>query len=62
MTASLKLNEIRSAIKLGNFIRRDRVEAWGNILERWPRKFCSETFHNGYENLIQMPKYQVQML
>ncbi len=43
MMAILKLNEIRSVIKSGNLIK-------GNILERWPRKFCSKTFYNSYEN------------
>jgi len=23
---------------------------WESFSERWPRKLCSETFSNGYEN------------
>ncbi len=50
--ASLKLNEIRRVIKLGNLIKRNGLKAWGNGLERWPRKFLQL---NSYKNLIQMP-------
>ncbi len=39
MVAGLKLNEIRSIIKLGNLMKRDWLKVWGNVLERWPRKF-----------------------
>jgi hypothetical protein len=50
-------------LKMGNFNKGEQWTRFGEaFLERWPRKFCSETFHNGYENVIQMPKYQVQML
>ncbi len=28
----------------------------------WPRKFCSETFYNGYKNLIQMPNKFVRLV
>jgi hypothetical protein len=44
----LKLNEIRSVIKLGNLIRREQVAE---------EVFAVKHFYNGYENLIQMSKY-----
>jgi hypothetical protein len=41
MVASLKLNEIRSVIKMGNF---NHIFSQG-----WPRKFCNETFYKWLE-------------
>jgi hypothetical protein len=58
MMAGLKLNEIKSMIKIGNLIKTDRLKVRGSFSKRWPLKFCSETFYNGFENLIQMPKYE----
>jgi hypothetical protein len=47
MMARLKLNEIRSVIKSGEFNKDEQVKVWGSFLERWPRKFCGETFYSG---------------
>jgi hypothetical protein len=44
-------------IKRGNLIKRDgQIKVQGIFSKSWPRKFCSETFYNSYENLLQMPK------
>jgi hypothetical protein len=51
--APLKLNEIRSVIKMGNFNKEGQIKVRGSFSKRWLRKFCSETFYNGYKNLIQ---------
>jgi hypothetical protein len=44
-------------IKNGEFNKEGQFKVLGKLFqEEWPRKFSSETFYNGYENLKQMPK------
>jgi hypothetical protein len=45
-------------IKLGNLIKRDCAEVCGNSRG----SFGSETFYNGYKNLIQMPKFLMKLI
>ncbi len=41
---------------MGNFIIRDRIK-FGEAFQKGGRgSFCSETFYNSFENLIQIPK------
>jgi hypothetical protein len=42
-------------IKNGEFNKNGQIKFRGSFLKRWLRKSCSETFCNGYENLIQTP-------
>jgi hypothetical protein len=35
---------------MGNLIKRDSLRLGELFKKGWPRKFCSETFYNGYEN------------
>jgi hypothetical protein len=41
---------------MGSFNKKGQINLRGSFSERWPRKFCSETFYNSYKNLIQTPK------
>ncbi len=50
MMAWLKLNEIRSVIKKGEFFKK------ANILERVAEEVLQwDVFYNSYENLIKLP-------
>jgi hypothetical protein len=40
---------------MGNFNKEGQIKVRGSFSKRCPRKFCSEAFYNGDENLIQMP-------
>jgi hypothetical protein len=40
---------------MGNFNKEGQIKVQGSFSKKWPRKFCSEAFYNGYKNLIQMP-------
>jgi hypothetical protein len=42
-------------IKNGEFNKEGKIKDRGSFSKGWLRKFCSKTFYNGYENLIQMP-------
>ncbi len=42
---------------MGNFNKEGQIKVRESFSKRCLRKFCSETFYNGFENLIQMPKY-----
>jgi hypothetical protein len=50
----LKLNEIKGVNKNGEFNKEGQIKVQGSFSKRRPRKFCHETFYNGYENLIQI--------
>ncbi len=56
MMAGLKLNEIRSIIKMGSFNKGEcsRKGGWGSFVVRH--------FYNGYENLIELPKNQYNFI
>ncbi len=55
--AQFKLNEIRSVIKIGSYNNEGQIKVKGSFSKRWPRKFRSETFYNGYKNLVQTLNY-----
>jgi len=43
---------------MGNFYKEGQITVRRCFFKKVAEKvFCSETFYNGYENLIQMPKY-----
>jgi hypothetical protein len=42
-------------LKWGVFNKERQIKVPGSFSKRWPRKFCSETFYNGYKNLIKTP-------
>jgi hypothetical protein len=46
----IKINEIRSVIKMGEFL------ISGVILKGWPRKFCKGTFYNSKGELQVLAK------
>jgi len=56
MMAYLKLNEIKRVIKSGEFIREGQVKNRGRFSRRVAEEVFSETFYNGYKNLMQTPK------
>jgi hypothetical protein len=56
--AWLKLNEIRSIIKMGNFNNDGLIKVRGSFFKKVAEKvFSIETFYNGYKNLLQTPNY-----
>ncbi len=50
MMIKLKLNDIRSVIKIGNFNRRSNVKGW-------PRKFAVRHIFNGQGKLKVLTKF-----
>jgi hypothetical protein len=43
---------------MGNFNKEGQITVRGSFFKKVAEKvFCSETFYNSCENLIQMPKY-----
>jgi hypothetical protein len=40
---------------MGNFNKEGQIKVRGSFFEKVAEEVCSETFYNGYENLIEMP-------
>jgi hypothetical protein len=64
MRARLKLNEIYdyndyNVITMGSFNNNGQITVSGSLFKKVAEEvFSSETFFNGYKNLIQVPKFE----
>ncbi len=38
--------KLGAQLKVGNLIKVNSDLCWGLLFERWPRKYCGETFYN----------------